>query len=40
MVANLDQVVVVFSAARPEPHPRMLDRFLVIAEANDCQCMS
>lgn len=35
MVANLDQVVVVFSAARPEPHPRMLDRFLVIAEAND-----
>lgn len=35
MVANLDQVVVVFAAARPEPHPRMLDRFLVIAEAND-----
>ena len=35
MVANLDQVLVVFSAARPEPHPRMLDRFLVIAEAND-----
>ena len=33
--ANLDQVVVVFAAARPEPHPRMLDRFLVIAEAND-----
>ncbi|MBL0169646.1 MAG: ribosome small subunit-dependent GTPase A [Gemmatimonadaceae bacterium] len=35
MVANLDQVLVVFAAARPEPHPRMLDRFLVIAEAND-----
>ncbi len=34
MVANLDQVLVVFAAARPEPHPRMLDRFLVIAEAN------
>ncbi len=34
VVANLDQVVVVFAAARPEPHPRMLDRFLVIAEAN------
>ncbi|MEQ1689944.1 MAG: ribosome small subunit-dependent GTPase A [Gemmatimonas sp.] len=34
MVANLDQVVCVFSAARPDPHPRMLDRFLVIAEAN------
>lgn len=35
MVANLDQVLVVFASARPEPHPRMLDRFLVIAEAND-----
>ncbi len=35
VVANLDQVLVVFAAANPEPHPRMLDRFLVIAEAND-----
>jgi len=35
VVANLDQVVVVFAAANPEPHERMLDRFLVIAEAND-----
>ena len=35
LVANLDQVLVVFAAAKPEPHPRMLDRFLVIAEAND-----
>ena len=34
VAANLDQVVVVFAAARPEPHPRMLDRFLVVAEAN------
>lgn len=34
VVANLDQVLCVFAAARPEPHPRMLDRFLVIAEAN------
>lgn len=34
VAANLDQVVVVFAAAKPEPHPRMLDRFLVIAEAN------
>lgn len=34
VVANVDQVVVVFAAARPEPHPRMLDRFLVIAEGN------
>lgn len=35
IVANVDQVVVVFAAAKPEPHPKMLDRFLVIAEAND-----
>jgi ribosome biogenesis GTPase len=35
VVANLDQVLVVFAAANPDPHPRMLDRFLVIAEAND-----
>jgi ribosome biogenesis GTPase len=35
VVANIDQVVVVFSVAQPEPHVRMLDRFLVIAEAND-----
>ena len=34
VVANLDQVLVVFAAANPEPHPRMADRFLVIAEAN------
>jgi ribosome biogenesis GTPase len=30
----VDQVLIVFAAAKPEPHPRMLDRFLVIAEAN------
>lgn len=35
VVANVDQVIVVFAAAQPEPHPRMLDRFLVIAAAND-----
>jgi ribosome biogenesis GTPase / thiamine phosphate phosphatase len=35
VAANVDQVVVVFAAAQPEPHPRMLDRFLVIAEGND-----
>jgi ribosome biogenesis GTPase len=34
VAANVDQVVVVLAAANPEPHPRMLDRFLVIAEAN------
>jgi ribosome biogenesis GTPase len=34
ILANLDQVLIVFAAAEPEPHLRMLDRFLVIAEAN------
>ena len=34
LAANVDQVVIVFAAAKPDPHPRMLDRFLVIAEAN------
>ena len=34
LAANVDQVVVVFAVAKPDPHPRMLDRFLVIAEAN------
>ena len=34
LAANVDQVVVVFAAAKPDPHPRMLDRFLVIAEGN------
>jgi ribosome biogenesis GTPase len=35
LAANVDQVLVVFSIARPEPHVRMIDRFLVICEAND-----
>lgn len=34
VVANVDQVVVVFAMAKPEPNEKMLDRFLVIAEAN------
>lgn len=34
IAANVDQVVVVAAARDPEPSPRMLDRFLVIAEAN------
>jgi ribosome biogenesis GTPase len=37
VAVNLDQVVVVFAAANPEPHVRMLDRFLVIAEGNDLE---
>jgi ribosome biogenesis GTPase / thiamine phosphate phosphatase len=34
IAANVDQVVVVAAARDPEPNPRMLDRFLIIAEAN------
>lgn len=34
VVANVDQVVVVFAIADPVPRLRTLDRFLVIAEAN------
>lgn len=35
LVANVDQVAIVVAAARPEPRLRMLDRMLVLAEAND-----
>lgn len=35
IVANVDQVLVVFAAAQPSPHLRMLDRFLVICESGD-----
>jgi ribosome biogenesis GTPase len=34
IVANPDQVVLVFACAQPAPHLRMLDRFLVVAEIN------
>jgi ribosome biogenesis GTPase len=34
IAANVDQVLVVVAARDPEPTPRMIDRFLVIAEAN------
>ena len=33
ILANTDQLIVVFAVAQPEPHFRMLDRFLIIAEA-------
>ena len=35
LAANVDQVLIVFAFRKPEPHRRMIDRFLVIAEAND-----
>jgi ribosome biogenesis GTPase / thiamine phosphate phosphatase len=35
ILANPDQAVFVFACAHPEPHLRMLDRFLVIAEKQE-----
>ncbi len=35
LLANADQVVLVFACARPAPHLRMLDRFLIIAEKQE-----
>lgn len=35
LAANIDQVIIVFSAAQPEPQLRMLDRFLIITEASE-----
>ena len=35
LAANVDQVLVVFAAANPEPHLRAVDRFLVVAEASE-----
>lgn len=35
LVANLDQVVFVFSVKNPSPNLRKLDRFLVVAEMNE-----
>ena len=35
IASNVDQVLVVLAAARPEPNERMLDRFLAIAEGSE-----
>ena len=35
LVANPDQVVLVFAIRKPRPSLRKLDRFLVVAELND-----
>lgn len=39
LVANLDQIVAVFAVARPEPHLRMLDRYLINAELNSVEAL-
>jgi ribosome biogenesis GTPase / thiamine phosphate phosphatase len=35
MVANPDLVTIVFACDRPPPNPRLIDRFLVVAEYNE-----
>jgi ribosome biogenesis GTPase / thiamine phosphate phosphatase len=35
IAANIDRVVIVFSITHPEPHLRMLDRFLILCESSD-----
>lgn len=35
LLANPDEIMIVFAAAQPEPHLRLLDRFLVAAEASE-----
>lgn len=37
IVANVDSVLVVFACSQPEPHLRMVDRFLVAAEHNEVE---
>jgi ribosome biogenesis GTPase len=39
IVANLDQVLVVFACADPMPHMRMVDRFRVVAEHNQVEAV-
>jgi ribosome biogenesis GTPase len=39
LLANPDQVCLVFAAANPEPHLGMVDRFLVIAERQSIPCV-
>ena len=35
LIANLDQVLLVFACASPEFHPRMLDRYLALTESSN-----
>ena len=39
IVANVDQVVIVFATASPAPHLRMLDRFLVLCESSELEAL-
>jgi ribosome biogenesis GTPase / thiamine phosphate phosphatase len=39
IVANPDQLIAVFAIHEPEPHPRLVDRFLLIAEARGLEAV-
>ena len=39
LLSNPDQLIAVFACTQPEPHLRMLDRFLVIAEKQNLKAM-
>ncbi len=39
IVANVDLVLVTFAVAHPEPHVRMIDRFLLVAEYNELEAV-
>jgi ribosome biogenesis GTPase len=39
LLANPDQIMTVFACANPEPHLRMLDRFLVLSEKLDLKAI-
>ena len=38
-VANVDQALVIFAAAKPTPNLNLLDRFLISMEMNDVECL-
>ncbi len=39
ILANPDQALFLFAVRNPEPHPRLLDRFLIMAESRNLQAL-
>lgn len=39
VVANIDQLLITFSCQRPEANPRLIDRFLALAEIDELDCL-
>lgn len=38
-VANVDQALVIFASAKPDPNYNLLDRFLILMKQNDIPCL-